>query len=233
LKAAYSPNPPFDVVLIDDTSRLSRSTQDALAIYNRLNFAGIQLIAVSQGIDSQSDQGELLLTMHGMVDSLYVKELAKKTHRGLEGKFLRGFNAGGRCYGYDTVDAVGGKHMVINESDAAVVRRIFEMSASGNSLKRIAKTLNEQHVQSPRPRKGRGAAGWCPTAVREMLYNERYVGRLVWNKSKFVNVPGTNRRVARPHPEKEWKIREAPQLRIVSEELWAKVQHRLLRMRAV
>ena len=66
-----------------------------------------------------------------------------------------------------------------------------------------------------------------------MLYNERYVGRLIWNKAKFVKVPGTNRRVARPRPEKEWKIREAPQLRIVPQELWTMVQHRLLRMRAV
>jgi site-specific DNA recombinase len=233
LKAAFSPNPPFDAILIDDTSRLSRSTQDVLSIYNRLNFRGIQLIAVSQGIDSRNDQGELLLTMHGMVDSLFVRELAKKTHRGLEGNFLRGCHTGGRCFGYRSTDTADGKRIEINEAEAAVVLRIFEMSASGYSLKRIAKTLNAQRVQSPRPRKGRGAAGWCPTAVREMLRNERYFGRLVWNKSKFVKVPGTNRRVARPRPEKEWKIQEAPQLRIVSEELWTMVHLQLDRMQAV
>lgn len=136
LKAACSPHPPFDAVLIDDTNRLSRSTQDVLSIYNLLNFKGIQLIAVSQGIDSRNDQSELLLTMHGLVDGLYVKELAKKTHRGLEGNFLRGFHTGGRCFGYVTVEAADGKRIEILESEAAVVRRIFEMSASGDSLKR-------------------------------------------------------------------------------------------------
>jgi hypothetical protein len=40
------------------------------------------------------------LTVHGLVDSLYVKELGKKTHRGLEGLVLRGLHAGGTCYGY-------------------------------------------------------------------------------------------------------------------------------------
>lgn len=60
-----------------------------------------------------------------------------------------------------------------------------------------------------------------------MLHNERYVGRVVWNRSKFVKVPGTNRRVARRRPESEWRTHVAPELRIVSDELWLKVQERL------
>ena len=66
-----------------------------------------------------------------------------------------------------------------------------------------------------------------------MLRNELYIGRRIWNKSRFVKVPGTNRRVARPRAETEWKIQEAPQLRIVSEELWTMVRRRLDRMQAV
>jgi site-specific DNA recombinase len=233
LNAAYSRPGPFEIILVDDTSRFSRRQSEAMSTVENLRFQGLRVIFVSQGIDTHSEQSDVEMTVHGLVDSLYVKELAKKTYRGLEGNFLRGCNTGGRTYGYATLDTVDGKRMVINEAEADVVRQIFEMSASGYSLKRIAKTLNAQHIQSPRPRKGRGAMGWCPTAVREMLYNERYAGRLIWNKAKFVKVPGTNRRVARPRQEKEWKIREAPQMRIVSAELWQKVQHRLLRMRAV
>ena len=60
-----------------------------------------------------------------------------------------------------------------------------------------------------------------------MLYNERYVGRVVWNRSKFVKVPGTNRRVARQRPESEWRKHNAPELRIVSDELWQRDQERL------
>lgn len=82
LGAALSPAKPFDVILVDDTSRLSRSTESVLSIYRKLNFAGLQLISVSQGIDSRQDQAETLLTIHGLIDSSYVRELAKKTHRG-------------------------------------------------------------------------------------------------------------------------------------------------------
>ena len=66
-----------------------------------------------------------------------------------------------------------------------------------------------------------------PTDETGRLYNQRYVGRLIWNRSKFVKVPGSNRRVARLRPESEWKQRIAPELRIVSDDLWDRVHSRL------
>jgi DNA invertase Pin-like site-specific DNA recombinase len=146
LDAALSPARPFDVIPLDDSSRLARNTKDALGIFERLNFAGIRLIAVSQGIDSDNEQAHVLVTVHGMVDSLYLKELAKKTHRGMEGRVLRGQHTGGRCYGYDSVpvDGTTAKQLVVNASEAEVIRRIFDMSANGQSLKTIAKTLNRR-----------------------------------------------------------------------------------------
>ena len=143
LRAAYSPSRSFDTVLIDDTSRFSRSLPEAIGGVEKLRFRGLRVIFVSQGIDTQSEQADVQMTVHGLVDSLYVKELAKKTHRGLEGLVLRGLHAGGRCYGYSTVPVGDGnsKRCVINEPEASVVRRIFEMSIKGTSLKKIAKVL--------------------------------------------------------------------------------------------
>jgi site-specific DNA recombinase len=228
LDAALSPTRPFDIILLDDSSRLARNTKDALGIFERLNFAGIRLIAVSQGIDSENEQAHVLVTVHGMVDSLYVKELAKKTHRGLEGLMLRGQHTGGRCFGYDSIPVPGttGKQLVINESEAAVVRRIFEMSAEGQSLKTIAKTLNSECVPPPRPRAGKKYATWCPTCIREMLRRDLYRGQVVWNSSRFVKVPGTNKRVRRARPESEWRVVAHPELQIVSDELWQRVKER-------
>jgi len=119
----------------------------------------------------------------------------------MEGNLLRGFHTGGSCFGYETVDSYAGKQLRVNEAEAAIVRRIFMMSADGASLKTLAKQLNAERIPSPRARSGRPQGGWCPTAIREMLYNERYAGRLIWNRSKFVKVPGSNHRVARPRPE--------------------------------
>jgi site-specific DNA recombinase len=167
LSAALSPARPFGAIFVDDTSRLCRNIEEMLGIFRRLNFAGIQLIAASQGIDSKDDQADVLVTVHGMVDSWYVKELAKKTHRGLEGLVLRGLSAGGRCFGYatETVGEGSSKRLIVNEVEAAVVRRVFEMSARGISLKKIAWKLNAERISPPRPRKGTRFPTWCPTGT--------------------------------------------------------------------
>ena len=85
----------------------------------------------------------------------------------------------------------------INPDEAAIVRRIFEMAAEGGSLKAVARTLNDERVQSPRPRAGKRYATWCPTAIRAMLRRELYAGRVVWNRSRFVKAPGSNKRLRR------------------------------------
>ena len=228
LQLALSVAPPFTAILVDDTSRLSRTTENALSIFKRLNFAGVQLIAVSQGINSDHEQSEMLVTVHGLVDSLYVRELAKKAHRGMEGLALRGLHTGGRIFGYDTVSLGegAGKKLVVNPSEAGIVKRIFELSAGGHSLKAIARTLNAEHVPSPRPREDRAGGEWCPTAIREMLKNELYIGNVVWNRSKFVKVPGTNKRRRRPRPESEWLRSSNPELAIVPHDLWRTVRSR-------
>ena len=143
---------------------------------------------------------------------------------------LRSQHTGGRCFGYDSVPVPGttGKQLVINESEAAVVRRIFEMSAKRQSLKTIAKTLNREYVPPPRPRAGKEYATWCPTCIREMLRRDLYTEQVIWNSSRFVKVPGANKRVRRARPESEWRIVPHPELQIVSDELWRRVAHQFL-----
>ena len=227
LNVALSQGRPFDTILVDDTSRLSRSQSESLTIIEKLKFVGVRVVFISQGIDTDSEQSDVQMAVHGLVDSLYVKELAKKTHRGLESCALLGLHTGGRCYGYSTV-AVGereSRRLVINETEAAVVKEIFEMSATGLSLKKIAKSLNSKCVSPPRS-KSSNRGTWCPTAIRAMLKRELYKGEIVWNRSRFVKVPGTNKRRSRPRPESEWKRLSAPELAIVSNDLWNNVQSR-------
>jgi site-specific DNA recombinase len=228
LALAFSSAPPFVAILVDDTSRLSRTTEDVLTIFKRLNFSGVQLIAVSQGIDSEHEQAETLLTIHGLVDSSYVRELAKKTHRGLEGRALSGRHTGGRIFGYDSVptDGGAGKKLVVNQAEAVIVKRIFNLSSAGSSLKAIARTLNAECVLAPRARRDRAGGEWCPTAIRGMLKNELYIGNVIWNRSKFVKVPGTNKRQRRPRPESEWLRSTNPDLAIIGAGLWKAVRSR-------
>ena len=239
IEAATSIPKPFEVVLIDDTSRLSRKLVDSLRITEELRFAGVRLIFVSQGIDSDSEQAEVLLATHGIVDSVFIRELAKKVHRGMEGRALQRLHCGGRCFGYrnqpieDPIkrDSYGrpeivGVRLVVDEAEAGIVRRIFDLYAGGYSLKRIAILLNDERVSSPRPQTGRLSRSWCQSSVRKILSNDRYRGVVFWGKTRKVRSPKTGKRIKRDRDPTEWVMREIPEQRIVSDELWDRVEQR-------
>jgi site-specific DNA recombinase len=233
LAAAINRSQPFDCILIDDSSRFTRRLADALNLYERLSFAGIRVVAVSQGVDTASPQAELLIGVHGLIDSVYWRELAQKTHRGMQGRALRGDATGGRCFGYKTITNDSGTRLCINTDEAETVGRIFRMYSGGISLKGIARQLNAEGVTSAKPQKGRWSRSWCTSSVRVILRNERYRGKLIWNKTQKIRVPGTGRRVKRVRPESDWVKLDAPHLRIVPEELWSGVQRRFHTVRAL
>ena len=242
---ACAPTRAFDVVLFDDTSRLSRRLADSLRISEQLSFAGVRLVFVSQGIDTDSEQAEILMATHGIVDSLYIKELAKKTHRGMEGAAIRGLHTGGRCFGYTSVaiedetkpgphgrNRIIGIKLQIDPKQAEVIRRIFEEYEAGRSLKQIAKGLNADKVPSPMPYRGQLHASWSPGCLYVILHNERYRGRVIWNRTRKVRDPRTGRKINRNRPREEWKVSDVPELRIVSEELWLNVVSRFKGVRS-
>jgi site-specific DNA recombinase len=121
----------------------------------------------------------------------------------------------------------GGSQLQVDEEEATVVRRIFQMSASGFSLKVIAKELNADGIPPPRGKKKKTQSSWVYTAIREMLRRDIYRGKAVWNKRKYKKRPGTNKRISVARPESQWVVIERPKLRIVSQELWDRVQKNL------
>ena len=229
LAASAAADRVFDCILIDDTSRLTRKLADALNLYEKLTFAGVRVVAVSQGVDSDSAQAELLIGVHGLIDAVYWRELGQKTHRGMQGLALRGLHTGGRCFGYSSVKSADGSACLeVNPSQAEIINRIYRLYAeAGFSMKRIAHTLNSEGVPAPQPQKGRFSQSWCVSSVRHILLNGRYTGKTVWNTRRKVRVPGTGKRVFRPRPQSEWVRAEAPHLRVVSDELASAVRRRL------
>ena len=137
-------------------------------------------------------------------------------------------------FGYANVDVVGpdGKrsHVErrINDAEAAIVVRIFRLSAQGKGLTCIAKTLNDEAAPSPRAQQDRPNA-WAPSSVREVLHRTLYRGQIVWNKTKKRNAWGQAKQTARETH--EWITIPAPNLRIVSDELWQQVHDRLQQQR--
>ena len=175
-----------------------------------------------------------MVAVHGIVDSLYQRELASKTRRGLVGQHERGFHTGGSTFGYRSMpvadpggrrDANGnvvlqGKRREVHEGEAVIVRRIFESYAAGVGIPRLVNQLNAEGV--PGPRGGR----WSFSSLQRLLRNERLTGKAIWGQRRHERRPGSRQKVTRPIPRSEWRIAERPELRIVSDELWNAVAQR-------
>jgi DNA invertase Pin-like site-specific DNA recombinase len=237
VKAARARNRPFDCLLVDDTSRLARDLSDALRTQKTLEFYGVSIVSVSQGIDSSQGNAGLLLAMHGIMDEQYLTDLAKKVHRGQEGRALNGYTTGGRVYGYDNIPiedptrngkygrpAVLGVKLELNLSQAAEVQRIFTMYAEGMGQGAIAIQLNWEGVRCPN-------GPWSRYTIHEMLRNERYHGVNVWGRTRKDRNPETGRKVSRDTLESQWRRVDVPDWRIVSEDLWKAVEERRKRAR--
>src|SRR6266699_4682993 len=116
----------FDVVIAEALDRLSRDQEDVAGLFKRLRFAGVRLFTLAEG-----EITELHVGLKGTMNALFLKDLAQKVRRGLEGRVRQGRSGGGLCYGYDVVketDALGDPlhgGRTINDAEAAIIRRIF------------------------------------------------------------------------------------------------------------
>ena len=113
------------------------------------------------------------------------------------------------------------------------MRRIFRDYDTGKSARTIAIELNREGHPPPRGGEGKGAGTWSFSTISGnwkrgtgILNNELYIGRLVWNRQRFIKDPATGKRQARPNPPEAWIIEEVPQLRIVDDALWHRVKLR-------
>lgn len=169
---------------------------------------------------------ELHVGLKGTMNGIFLKDLARKTHRWQRGRIEKGFSAGAVGYGYRVVrrltsegDLLRGEREV-NEAEALIVNRIFREFASGKGPRAIASDLNAESVPGPT------ALPWSDTSIRGnvrrgigIFNNETYVGVRVWNHKHSVKNPRTGKSVTRPNPESEWVRVEVPELRIVSDDL--------------
>lgn len=211
----------FDVVLVDEYSRLSRDHIEAATIVRLLKFRGLRLVGVSDGLDTNRDGYKLETGLRGLMNEAYLDDLAKKAHQGLKGLALTGFSPGALPYGYRSTgtEEVGYKRH-IHEPEAQWVRHVFERYVLGDSPRMIAQALNGRGVPSSR------GGTWAHTALYSdvkgvgMLGNPMYAGRPVWNRTKWLHHPDTGRHVRTMRPESEWVITEDPALRIVEEDVW-------------
>ena len=210
----------FDVVVTEDVDRISRKQADFHTARDKLHFLGIGIHTPSGAL------GQIDGSLRALMSELYLDNLAAKTRRGLRGVLRDGRHAGGRAYGYR---AVAGKPGVleIDADEAEILREIFRRYAAGETPRGIARDLNRSQVPSPRGGKWNASTiNGNRARTSGILFNDLYVGRIVWNRLHHKKDPATGRRVVRINPAAEFVSVDAPHLRIIDDATWEAVRAR-------
>jgi site-specific DNA recombinase len=235
IKQAKSGN--IQCIVVKDFSRFGRNY---IEVGNYLEqvfpFLNVRFISVNDNFDSNKGfgaVGNIDVAFKNLIYDFYSKDLSQKAISGRNAKAIRGeYLPAYAPYGYQKVNIDGSKTIVVDEEAAIIVKRIFDMSASGISKSEIARTLNDQKIPSPvMLRKQRGEhivwhpvseqTYWTSSVIRSILKDERYLGHFQYGKTKPVTV-GSKKRVC--IPKDEWIIIPNHHEAVLSQELFDKVQ---------
>ncbi len=165
-------------LLVQDTDRLARNTQDHLAIRAILRKSGVKLISTSQPMLEDSAEGKMIDTIIASVNQFQSDITSRKTVKGLEEKVR---NGGWPCQaplGYTNVGhGEGGKErlVVMDPETSPLIKKMFQLYATGNySLHELRDVMFKDGLRS------RNGKKLHVSKVHEILQNPFYIGIVRW-----------------------------------------------------
>jgi len=183
----------FEVILVYQLDRFSRSRYDSAINKQKLKKNGVRIVSVRENISDDASGVLMEAVLEGMAE-YYSAELSQKIRRGMNINAEKCLSTGSNPGLGFKVDS--DRRFYVDEQAAAVVRRIFEMYAAGQTVAQIIDYLNRQQIRSSRGRV------FKPNSLHDMLKNKRYTGTYIYKDIETPNgIP-----------------------RIISDELFEKVQ---------
>lgn len=225
-----------DAIVARDLSRLGRDAlETANVIRSLVRDRGVRIFFYDsrEEVRAQEVMDVVMTVIKGAAAETELHAIRSRTREALIRRVENGCVAGGRTFGYDNVrrkNADGSEytHAVINENQAAIVRRIFREFAEGRGLKAIVIGLNDDRIPSPAAGR-RGSGSWSQACVHAMLRNERYQGVYVHGRVKRVKRGGKKIVVARAKSDPSMTLtrKVIPEWRIIDEATWDAVHARI------
>lgn len=200
----------FDFIITKEISRFSRSTLDSIQYTQELLEHDVGVLFQNDNINTLDSDSEFRLVVMAGVAQDEVRKLSERLKFGFRQAIKNGHVLGNdKLWGYDKKDCV----LTINEEEARVVRRIFDLYANHQmGIRRISQTLYDEGFTS---RKGNA---FNVLTIRHILCNPKYKGWYCANKSQTVDYR-SKRKVFLE--ESEWVMYPDSSIpAIVSEELW-------------
>jgi len=208
----------IDLILTKSISRFARNTTIVLTLVRELKSLGVEVIFEKENISTANGDGELMLT----VLSSFAQEESKSTSENIKWRYRRKFEEGkvvintARFLGYDK-NELG--ELIINPSQAEIVRRIFNDCINGKGTFVIAKELNAEGV--PTIEGGR----WHASTVLNILKNEKYKGDAKLQKT--YSKDHLSKKKCMNHGEVDSFYIEDNHSPIVNKEIWDEAQRQM------
>ncbi|MCI8810612.1 MAG: recombinase family protein, partial [Oscillibacter sp.] len=200
----------FDFIITKEISRFSRSTLDSIKYTQELLEHDVGVLFQNDNINTLDSDSEFRLVVMAGVAQDEVRKLSERLKFGFRQAIKNGHVLGNdKLWGYDKKDCV----LTINEEEAQVVRRIFDLYANQQmGIRRISQTLYDEGFTS---RKGNA---FNVLTIRHILCNPKYKGWYCANKSQTMDYRSKRKIFL---DESEWVMYPDPSVpAIVSEELW-------------
>lgn len=166
-----------DLILVKSFSRLGRNTLDMLRALREIKELDVDVYFEEENLWIHDERMEMLITVFCAFAQSESENISQNIRWGLKQGFRMGTSgyADFVCYGYKRGDD---GRLAIDESDAKIVRWIFQMRADGKSLGAISDWLYENKVPSPT-----GKERWSRETISKLLRNEKYIGNVLLQKT--------------------------------------------------
>lgn len=149
-----------DALIVYSLSRLARSTKDTIEISEQLATKGVDLVSLSEKIDTTTAAGKMVFRMLAVLAEFERDQVSERTTAAMQHKKSKGERVGSIPYGYQL--AANGVDLLENDTEQAVIKRVNELNRDGLNLSKIAEYLNNSDYK-PRGKK------WYPQTIKNIL----------------------------------------------------------------
>lgn len=177
----------FDILIIKDFSRFSRRNSRGLVELEDLRDAGIRIISIGDNVDYPNDDEWLKIQFQFLINEMPVTDASKKVRAVVKRRQEDGKWICAAPYGY-IINAR--QEFEIVPTEAEIVRKIFQLYIDGWGYKRIANSLTDEHIPTPRMEERTRAEAqgkeyrrevkpeWAIVTIQGILQNDFYIGTL-------------------------------------------------------
>lgn len=167
----------INLILTKSISRFGRNTLDILRVLQELQQLNVDVFFEKEDLWLHERDLQIVLTAYCAFAQAESEDMSRNIRWGIKRSFQSGTSgyADFVCFGYKRGDD---GRLAIDEPDAKIVRRIFEMRADGSSLGTISDWLYENKIPSPA-----GKDRWSRETISKLLKNEKYTGDVMLQKT--------------------------------------------------